>query len=71
MELEYNKYLFVIIGVQLFNKAAQLMYKKYVTNGSFRNLVRPVMASGIDFNRTESVELNRASLEPQKKKCCK
>jgi hypothetical protein len=47
------------------------MYKKYVTNGSFRNLVRPVMASGIDFNRTESVELNRASLEPQKKKCCK
>lgn len=55
----------------MFNKAAQLMYKKYVTNGSFRNLVRPVMASGIDFNRTESVELNRASLEPQKKKCCK
>lgn len=47
------------------------MYKKYVTNGSFRNLVRPVMASGIDFNRAESVELNRASLEPQKKKCCK
>jgi hypothetical protein len=31
------------------------MYKKYVTNGSFRNLVRPVMTSGIDINRAESV----------------
>lgn len=46
------------------------MYKKYVTNGSFRNLVRPVMASGIDYHKAESVELHRASFEPEKKKCC-
>lgn len=33
------------------------MYKKYVTNGSFRNLVRPVMASGME--RAESFDLRR------------
>lgn len=47
------------------------MYKKYITNGSFRNLVRPVLASGIDINRTQSFDLNhRMSVEPEKKKCC-
>lgn len=51
--------------MQLFTKAAQFMYKKYVANGSFRNLVRPVMASGVDMSRTESVNLNnRMSVEP-------
>ncbi len=40
------------------------MYKKYVTNGSFRNLVRPVMASGIDFMKSESFSIDNNMLEP-------
>ena len=35
----------------MFTKAAQFMYKKYVTSGAFRSIVRPVMASGIDSDR--------------------
>lgn len=32
--------------MQLFEKAARIMYKKYQASGSFRNLVRPALASG-------------------------
>jgi len=39
------------------------MYKKYVTNGSFRNLVRPVMASGIDMVPSQSFDLGRTSMQ--------
>ena len=31
---------------ELFEKAARIMYKKYQASGSFRNLVRPALASG-------------------------
>lgn len=58
------------INIQLFTKAAQFMYKKYVTNGSFRNLVRPVMASIMEPDRAESFDLRKTHLEPQKKRCC-
>jgi len=27
------------------------MHKKFISNGAFRNLVRPNLASGIDFER--------------------
>lgn len=49
------------------------MHKKFVSSGAFRNLVRPTMASGIDFERGPSFSLdNKMTLVPEKKKrCCK
>lgn len=44
------------------------MYKKYITNGSFRNLVRPVTASMLDYSKAESFDLRNEA--PEKKKCC-
>lgn len=47
------------------------MYKKYIANGSFRNLVRPVLASEIDIERSESFDLSSGMIvEQNKKKCC-
>lgn len=46
------------------------MYKKYVANGNFRNLVRPATASIIDFNRRESLNLGRMGMQEKKKRCC-
>jgi len=34
---------------KLFEKAAKIMHKKFISSGAFRQLVRPSMASGIDF----------------------
>lgn len=48
----------------MFAKAAKIMYKKYRSNGSFRNLVRPVLASGLETEKAESFDLNRMSMEP-------
>ena len=49
------------------------MHKKFISNGAFRNLVRPNMASGIDFDRGESFNLNvnKMTIPPKKKGCCK
>lgn len=53
------------------------MHKKFLSNPGFRYLVRPVMASGFDFDRRESFALNamkenRITVEERKKGgCCK
>lgn len=56
------------------------MYKKYQASGSFRNLVRPALASGFmptgvgeDMlaEKSQSFNLNKAKKEQsEKKKCC-
>jgi len=33
------------------------MHKKYISSGAFRNLVRPIMASGIEPIRGESIRI--------------
>jgi hypothetical protein len=34
------------------------MHKKFISNGAFRQLVRPTMASGVDLDRGQSFNLN-------------
>ena len=48
---------------QLFKKASDILYKKFITNGAFRNLVRPTMASGSTL-RSNSI-LIREQLGPK------
>ncbi len=48
------------------------MYKKFISSGAFRALVRPNLATGIDFDRGESFNLNADKMvAPKKKRCCK
>lgn len=54
---------------ELFDRAAKLMHKKFITNHAFRNLVMPVMMSGLEPNRAESMRLTATNLK-QKKGCC-
>ena len=46
------------------------MHKKFVSNGAFRQLVRPIMASGIDMEKGQSFNLNSKEVLQQKKKGC-
>jgi hypothetical protein len=46
------------------------MHKKFISNHAFRNLVMPVMMSGIDPGRSESIRLTANNLQPKKKGCC-
>lgn len=47
------------------------MHKKFISNGAFRNLVRPNLASGIDFQRGVSFNLaDNKQTTPKKKGCC-
>ena len=61
----------------MFEKAAKILHKKYTASGSFRNLVKPVMASGFSTGaeqvverRSTSFNLNSNKLTPNKKKGC-
>lgn len=58
------------INIQLFEKAAKIMHKNFVSNGAFRQLVRPLMASGIDMERGQSFNLNSNQVGLKKKKGC-
>lgn len=55
--------------IQLFKRAAEVLHKKYVVNGSFRNLVRPVLASGSTL-RSSSQVMGRTDSQGKGKKCC-
>jgi hypothetical protein len=46
------------------------MHKKFISNHGFRNLVMPVMMSGIEPNRAESFRLTSNNLQKKKKGCC-
>lgn len=46
------------------------MHKKFISNGAFRNLVRPNLASGIDFERGVSFNLADNKQPATKKKGC-
>lgn len=56
--------------MKLFEKAAKIMHKRFISNGAFRNLVRPNLASGIDFERGVSFNLAETKQPPKKKGCC-
>lgn len=56
--------------MQLFDRAAKLMHKKFISNHAFRNLVMPVMMSGVEPNRSESIRLTANNLNQKKKKGC-
>jgi hypothetical protein len=45
------------------------MHKKFITNHAFRNLVMPVMMSGLEPNRSESIRLTVNNTQ-KKKGCC-
>lgn len=47
------------------------MHKKYISNQDYRHLVMPMMITGLEASRTESIRLNSNSIsENKKKKCC-
>ena len=45
------------------------MHKKYISNQAFRHLVMPMMVTGIEPSKAESIRLTRETA-PAKKKCC-
>jgi hypothetical protein len=52
--------------------AAKIMHKKFVSNGAFRQLVRPALSSILDLDRAQSFSLKENTVNTQKKKkCCK
>ena len=48
------------------------MHKKYISNQAFRHLVMPMMVTGLEPSRAESVRLTRETVQENKKKknCC-
>jgi hypothetical protein len=46
------------------------MHKKFISNHAFRNLVMPMMMSGIEPQRAESMRLTVNNSAKGKKKCC-
>ena len=61
--------------MQLFSKAAEIMFKKYMTSPGFKNLVKPVTASGLSSTMMVRLEVEspkkKKSDEGRKvKKCC-
>lgn len=62
--------------MQLFKKAAEMLYKKYRSNASFRKLVQPdIDENGVRDTRGQSIILKQATLKENvmrrdKKRCC-
>lgn len=48
------------------------MHKKYVSNQAYRHLVMPMMVTGLEASRTDSIRLNSNSISENKNKknCC-
>ena len=49
------------------------MHKKYISNQAFRHLVMPMMVTGLEPSRAESIKLTRETVQAdqkKKKKCC-
>ena len=59
-----------IYFTQIFNKASYILYKKYVANPSFRELVHPTTASGMTPNQPLPQVLKKNKEKGKKEKHC-